>query len=89
MYFIYPTLTSNFLEMPREKLLILVLVGLSGHRKTELARQMGRLLSLDMELVNITAYNRETELWGPRAPFRGHKERSPLKNFLQARLGQP
>lgn len=74
--------------MPRKKPLVLVFAGPSGHGKTELARQMGRLLSLDMEVVNMTTYSRETELWGPRAPFRGHEEGSPLNNFLQAKSGQ-
>lgn len=57
-------------------------VGPSGHGKTELAKQMGNLLSLEIECVDCTEMKHETDLFGPKSPFIGHQKGSPLNNFL-------
>lgn len=50
----------------RKKPLVLVFAGPSGHGKTELARRMGHLLSLELQVVDCTVVNHEMELFGPR-----------------------
>lgn len=50
----------------RTKPLVLTFCGPSGHGKTELARRMGHLLTLELEEVNCTVFSREMELFGPR-----------------------
>ncbi|KAF3765156.1 hypothetical protein M406DRAFT_331468 [Cryphonectria parasitica EP155] len=48
------------------KPLVLAFAGPSGHGKTELARRLGYLLSLELEVVDCTTVTREIELFGPR-----------------------
>ncbi|KAK7429007.1 hypothetical protein QQZ08_004414 [Neonectria magnoliae] len=60
----------------------------SGHDKTELARQLGHLLSLDLEVVDCTIARHEMELFGPRAPYHGSRQGSPVNNFLAEHSGQ-
>lgn len=78
----------SHLVVPSKKPLVLVFVGPSGHGKTELARRLGFLLSLQLEVVDCTILNREMELFGPRAPYVGSERGSPLNNFLANNDGQ-
>lgn len=75
------TLLAHLLK-PAKKPLVLCFAGPSGHGKTELARQLGHLLSLDLEVVDCTIVKWEAELWGPRPPYVGAEKGSPLNNFL-------
>ena len=75
------TLLSH-LVVPSKKPLVLVFAGPSGHGKTELARRLGNLLSLELEVVDCTVFNREIELFGPRQPYVGWDKGSRLNNFL-------
>ncbi|KAK5687476.1 hypothetical protein LTS10_001614 [Elasticomyces elasticus] len=59
------------ITVPSKKPLVLVFAGPSGHGKTELARRLGHVLSLAIEVVDCTIYNREMELFGPRPPYVG------------------
>jgi hypothetical protein len=68
--------------------LVLVFAGPSGHGKTELARRLGHLLSLELEVVDCTIFSREIELFGPRAPYHGSDRGSPLNNFLARHSGE-
>ncbi|KAF7557506.1 hypothetical protein G7046_g6020 [Stylonectria norvegica] len=68
--------------------LVLCFAGPSGHGKTELARQLGHLMSLDLEVVDCTTFSREFELFGGRAPYQGYERGSPLNNFLAAHAGK-
>jgi hypothetical protein len=72
----------SHLMIPSRRPLVLVFAGPSGHGKTELARNLGHLLSLDLEMVDCTIVNREFELFGPREPYAGAKNGSSLNNFL-------
>ncbi len=84
-------LTQSFLHamLRRQKQpLVLVFAGPSGHGKTELARQLGSLLSLDLHVGDCTAVSREDELFGPRKPYAGAEEGAPLNNFLAAHDGK-
>ena len=64
------------------KPLVLAFAGLSGHGKTELAKQMGGLINAPLLDVDCTHAQREDELFGPHAPYNGHEAGSPLGNFL-------
>lgn len=75
------TLLAHLTE-PGKKPLVLVFAGPSGHGKTELARRLGHLLSLSLEVVDCTIFNREMELFGPRHPYVGAERGTPLNNFL-------
>ena len=72
----------SHLTLPSKEPLVLVFAGPSGHDKTELARRLGRLLSLDLEVVNCTTASHATDLFGPRAPYYGSEKGSLLNNFL-------
>lgn len=72
----------SHLTVPSKKPLVLVFAGPSGHGKTELARRLGSLLSLELEVVDCTIFNRESELFGPRQPYVGWDKGSRLNNFL-------
>jgi hypothetical protein len=84
-------LTKSFLHYMlrrQSQPLVLVFAGPSGHGKTELARRLGNLLSLDLHVSDCTIVTRETELFGPRKPYVGAEEGSPLNNFLAANNGR-
>ncbi len=75
-------------DFDKDKPLILLFTGPSGHGKTELAQGMGRLLSLDIFTVDCTSKERETDVFGPQAPYRGYEEGSSLNNHLVKMAGQ-
>lgn len=78
----------SHLVVPSKKPLVLVFAGPSGHGKTELARRLGHLLSLELEVVDCTIVNREMELFGPRHPYVSADRGSPLNNFLARNAGE-
>ncbi|KAK5463038.1 hypothetical protein LTS15_002750 [Exophiala xenobiotica] len=78
----------SHLISPSKRPLVLVFAGPSGHGKTELARKLGHLLSLELEVVDCTIFNREIELFGPREPYVGSEKGSPLNNFLARNAGK-
>ena len=80
-------LTSHAL-LHIETPLVLLFTGPSGHGKTELAKRMGELLSLPLLKVDCTQIRVTTDLFGPQAPYAGHKTGSPLNNFLADHSGQ-
>ena len=74
-------ITNRFL-FNSTKPLVLILTGLSGHGKTELARRMGDLLSLKLLIVDCTTMQHDTDLFGPWHPYYGSKDGSQLNNHL-------
>ena len=72
----------SHLMIPHRRPLVLIFAGPSGHGKTELARRMGHLLGLPLNIVDCTIVNREMELFGPRHPYTGAGRGTPLNNFL-------
>jgi ATP-dependent Clp protease ATP-binding subunit ClpA len=81
------TLIAHLTE-PGKKPLVLVFAGPSGHGKTELARRLGHVLSLELEVVDCTIVNREMELFRPRKPYVGAEQGSSLNNFLAKHHGE-
>lgn len=73
--------------MPSKSPLVLMFAGPSGHGKTELARKLGDLLSLEMVNVDCTSKSDEREMFGPRSPYIGSEKGSPLNNFLARKAG--
>lgn len=84
---IYQKLLSHMV-LATTRPLVMVLAGPSGHGKTELARALGHLMTLDLEIVDCTIYNREDELFGPRKPYHEYDAGSPLNNFLARNAGE-
>ena len=78
----------SHLTVPGKKPLVLTFAGPSGHGKTELARCLGKLLSLELEVVDCTIFNREPELFGSRPPYAGWDKGSRLNNFLANNNGK-
>lgn len=78
----------NYMMVPTKRPLVMVFAGPSGHGKTELARRLGHLMSLDLQIVDCTIYNREIELFGPRNPYVGAEHGTPLNNFLTRNAGK-
>ncbi|KAM0511188.1 hypothetical protein ACHAPE_010139 [Trichoderma viride] len=74
--------------LPAKKPLVLCFAGPSGHGKTELARQLGHLLSLDLEVVDCTTFTHEMELFGPKRPYHGYEKGSAVNNFLVGHSGK-
>lgn len=71
-----------------DKPLVLLLTGMSGHGKTELAKRMGSLLSLAFHRVDMTEMRYETDLFGPKKPYQGHEKGTVLNNFLAGNSGR-
>ncbi|KAL7627036.1 hypothetical protein AAE478_003812 [Parahypoxylon ruwenzoriense] len=77
-----------YLALQKRKPLILVFAGPSGHGKTELAKRFGDLMSLELHVVDCTIFKQDNELFGPRPPYSGHEDGSPLNNFLVRKAGE-
>ena len=79
---------NHYYSLDSKKPLVLLLTGLSGHGKTELARCMGSLLSVSIHIAECTAMTHATDLLGPQAPYSCYDEGSPLNNYLAKTAGQ-
>ncbi|KAL7819969.1 P-loop containing nucleoside triphosphate hydrolase protein [Trichoderma gracile] len=78
------------LTMPPTKApLVLCFAGPSGHGKTELARQLGRLLSLPLEVVDCTTFSDDREMFGTWPGWTASGTGSALNNFLAQNNGKP
>ena len=62
--------------------LVLFFTGLSGHGKTELARRMGDLLSLELIIIDCTMMRHDTDIFGPWHPYYGSGVGTELNNHL-------
>jgi MoxR-like ATPase len=49
---------------------------------------MGELLNLEICCVDCTEMKHETDLFGPKMPYRGYELGSPLNNFLARNTGK-
>jgi ATP-dependent Clp protease ATP-binding subunit ClpB len=76
------------ITMNRSKPLVLAFAGLSGHGKTELASQLGVLLSSDFIDIDCTQTSTLFSLLGPTCGYQDHEIGSPLNNFLAGSADQ-
>lgn len=70
------------------KPLALAFAGPSGHGKTELAKQLGLLLSLEYQVVDCATDKDERELLGARSFWEGSGDGTRLNNFLSRNEGE-
>jgi hypothetical protein len=49
---------------------------------------MGEILTLEMECIDSTELRHETDLFGPKKPYIGYDQGSPLNNFLAKMSGK-
>ncbi|KAI1767877.1 P-loop containing nucleoside triphosphate hydrolase protein [Hypoxylon sp. FL1150] len=75
------------LALPSEEPMVLLFAGPSGHGKTELAQKFGEMMTLEFHAIDCTSFTQESELFGPKASFKGHEEGSALNNFLAKESG--
>lgn len=83
-----PCSLLSYLALKTQKPMILLFAGPSGHGKTELARQLGSLISLDLLTVDCTKMHSAFDLWGPVKPYAGYADGSKLNNFLAEHSGR-
>lgn len=72
----------------RRRPLVVAFAGPSGHAKTELAKKLKTLHSLDTDVVDSANFQDGREVVDARAPFAGSENGSPLNNFLRAHSSQ-
>lgn len=84
---IVKTVTSHMLIMGNRPL-VMVFAGPSGHGKTEVAKQMGALLSVESIVIDCAEMKTEMTFFGPKAPYQGSGEGSPLNNHLCRNAGK-
>ena len=72
------------IAFPTSKPLVLAFAGPSGHGKTELASQMGRLLNVQWLDVDCAQTSTEFGLLGSTAGYKSNEAGSRLNNFLAA-----
>jgi hypothetical protein len=68
--------------------LVLTFAGLSGHGKTELAKQMGELLNIPMTVIDCAQMRTEIDLFGVSAGYKNGEKGSQLNNHLAQHDGQ-
>ena len=87
-WFLCLQVSYHVLDHVPDLLLTAEIAGPSGHGKTELGRQMGELIYLDMIVTDMTQMRFDTDLFGPKAPYVAHKRGSMLNNFLADHSGK-
>ena len=79
---------STHLGMQRKRPLVLVFAGLSGHGKTELAKQLGGLLQLPTTVIDCAQMRSDIGLFGSRMGYIDNANGSQLNNHLADNSGQ-
>ncbi|KAH6658119.1 P-loop containing nucleoside triphosphate hydrolase protein, partial [Truncatella angustata] len=67
---------------------VLAFAGLSGHGKTELATQMGKLLSAKMISLDCAQMTTVEALLGSPSGYHGNSDGAPLNNYLVENQGK-
>ncbi|XXH03385.1 hypothetical protein Hte_009784 [Hypoxylon texense] len=70
------------------KPLVLAFAGLSGHGKTELATQMGELLSIPTKTIDCAQASDQWALLGSTYGYIGSEKGAPLNEFLVSNKGK-
>lgn len=87
MHFLTELTEDRQLALASDKPLVFMFAGPSGHGKTEIARSLGKLMSMDMISVDCTTFKSEMELFGARPPYMESLRGSLLNNFLATKTG--
>lgn len=85
--FVVDHVTSH-IGMNIQSPLVLTFAGLSGHGKTELAKQMGALLQVPMTVVDCAEMRSDIGLFGSRTGYQGNERGSQLNNHLKDHDGK-
>ena len=80
-------LVATHLAMKRKEPLVLTFAGLSGHGKTELAKQMGGLLQVPTTVIDCAQMHSDIALFGSRLGYQGNAQGSQLNNHLAEYAG--
>lgn len=80
---------ATHIAMKQKSPLVLTFAGLSGHGKTELAKQMGGLLQVPMTVIDCAQMHSDTALFGSRPGYQGNAQGSQLNNHLAEHSGMP
>ena len=73
----------------RDKPLVIVFAGPSGHGKTELAQHLGTVLgNLPTTIIDCTQMRSVMDLFGPSIGYDGYKDGSRLNNHLTTHSGK-
>ena len=72
----------------RDEPMVMLFTGLSGHGKTELAQNIGKLLTSEVLTIDCTSAKNTTDLFGPSRPYFGAGQGSVLNNHLCENSGQ-
>ncbi|KAF2146737.1 uncharacterized protein K452DRAFT_323839 [Aplosporella prunicola CBS 121167] len=78
----------SYVTLEGREPLVMAFSGPSGHGKTELAQQMGKLLSVDTTVVDCAQMKHDTDLFGARNGYQRSDEGSQLNNFLAENDGK-
>ena len=68
--------------------LVMAFVGPLGHGKTELARQMGALLSLDIQIIDTAQMQSTFDIFGGTPSYRNSDKSTQLNSFLKEHNGR-
>ena len=79
---------ATHLGMQRKVPLVLVFAGLSGHGKTELAKQLGGLLQIPTTVIDCAQMRSDIALFGSRMGYINNADGSQLNNHLADNAGQ-
>jgi ATP-dependent Clp protease ATP-binding subunit ClpB len=72
----------SYIAIGESKPMVMAFAGPSGHGKTELARALGDLLSVQTTVVDCASVTTVWGLFGPTAGWIGYENGSQLNNFL-------
>ena len=80
--------THNSMKKPKSEPLLIAFAGPAGHGKTELAEQLGEVISSTTTSVNCAELQSSWGLFGSEARYNGHQYGTSLNNFLVANDGE-
>jgi len=78
---------TSHLGMNVKSPLVLTFAGSSGHGKTELATQIGKLLDAPITVIDCAQMRSDVSIFGPRMGYAGNPTGSQLNNFLATNDG--
>lgn len=80
---------TRHVALRKKRPMVMVFAGLSGYGKTELALNMKNLLSVEHVVIGCSEVRYETDLFGPKTPYQGYENGSPLNNHQTTSVVKP